>query len=91
MRVPWQCGTCGSVNLIDLLGLESRPVDKIISARGFVCGACRDWQVIFHTSISFDEMSRKLARYTPGHEQYKFLLKKLMRKAISMAQRNGEA
>lgn len=76
------------MNLIDLLGLENRPIDKIISARGYECGMCRQWQAVIYTSTSFEEMGRKLERYTPGHEQYQFLLKKLMRKAISMAERS---
>lgn len=79
---------CGSVNLIDLLSLQNKPVDKIISARGFDCSSCAAWQVISYTSTSLEDMQQKLSRYTPEHEQYQFILKKLMRKAISMAEKS---
>ena len=77
--------------MIDLLALENRQVswNKIISARGFHCQTCHNWQKLFYTSTSMEELRRKLERYTPYHEQYQFLLRKLMHKALSMAQRNG--
>lgn len=87
MRVPWLCSACNCVNLIDLMDLESVTIDKLRTARGFTCNRCDGWTALSYTSPSLREMERKIERYTPAHEQYQFLLKKLMHKAMGMAQR----
>lgn len=87
MTVPWKCGSCSVINMIDLLALESKPVDKIVSARGFCCKKCGEWQAVSYTSTSLREAESKLARYTPRHEQFMFLFKRLLHKASHMAEK----
>lgn len=73
--------------MIDLLALDIKPVDKIIHARGFECEKCGTWQALSYTSASLREAENKLARYTPRHEQFCFLFKKLLHKASGMAEK----
>lgn len=86
-RVPWRCDSCEKENLIDLLDLQSRAVDKIVTGRGFTCEKCGKWVEISYSSTSLKEAEKKLSRYMPEHEQYRFLLKKLIHKASGMAEK----
>lgn len=73
--------------MINVLALEIKPVDKIISARGFECEKCGVWQALSYTSESLREAENKLSRYKPMHKQFVFLFKKLIHKASNMAEK----
>jgi len=87
MKVPWTCPRCPTVTLVDLLRLEKEPINKVISACGYTC-RCQYFVVLRYTSPSLQEAEIKLRRYNPRQEQYRFLLKKLLRKAVGMAERD---
>ena len=59
--------------MIDLDNLVSWPVDKVISAEGFVCGFCEAKVVVGFMTTSLREKMRGLLRYAPGHKKYLFL------------------
>lgn len=75
--------------MIDLENLESWPLDRVISARGFVCG-CGMRNVVSYSTVSLEEQMRKLTRYSPGHPKFRFLFQKTLRKAEGVYLR-GEA
>lgn len=87
MNVPWLCNSCGRTNLVDLFRLEEIPMDRITSMRGFTCAYCRDFQVISYSSLTVRDAEKKLSRYTPKHEQYQFMIQKLIRKLRGMREK----
>lgn len=86
MNVPWT-HSCGSVTLVDLLALETRTHDKVFNSCGYTC-PCGVFVVLRLDSLLFREAERKLKRYTPIQTQYQFLLKKLIRKGVSLMERD---
>lgn len=76
--------------MIDMENLSEWRVDKIVTAQGYTCEGCGAKQAIAFITISFQEGARKLARYTPGHTQFKFHFSKLLRKASGMVERMSE-
>lgn len=85
--IPWRCVNCGASNMIDVLGLEVMPVDRVVSVRGFKCEKCGAWNEVGYESQSLQEAERKLERYSPTQKKYGFLLKKLIHKARSLAEK----
>ena len=83
MNVPWTCPACAGVTLIDLQNLDVRPVNKIVNKIGYQC-TCGEFVEIRCDSGNFRELAGRLERYTPVHEQYQFLLRKLIHKAVNM-------
>lgn len=87
MELPWICSTCGFENMIDLEHLSEWPVDKLITAQGFICENCKEREAVSCTSVSLREAENKLSRYRPDQAQFRFLFAKLVRKASGMAER----
>lgn len=86
-EIPWTCHACGHEQMVDFDALPVRPIDKIVSARGFVCGTCGRWEAISYSNSSLEEIMRKLKRYVPGQQKYAFLLFKAIQRARSLRQR----
>ena len=86
MDFPWAC-RCGHENLIDLGRLGKRPITGMVSALGFVCGKCHEWQTVFHTTRSLDEAINQLENIPIDHPKFQFLFAKVLRKAEGVNQR----
>ncbi len=69
---------------MDFEHLSAWPIDKITTARGFVCGKCSRREAISYTNSSLEEIMRKLRRYSPGQRQYAYLLFKAIRRAEAL-------
>lgn len=80
MEYPWVCNGCGKQTMIDLLKLERRAVDKIVSVDGYVCG-CGMWVGMFYSTIALREAFRKLEGLDVKRKDYKFHFGKVLRKA----------
>lgn len=89
MELPWICSTCGFENMIDLQNLDEWPVDKLITAQGFICENCKAREAVSYTSVSLQEAEKKLSRYRPDQAQFKFLFAKLLRKTSGMMEKAG--
>ncbi len=89
MEIPWRCRGCARENMVDLENLTRWPVDKVISADGFVCRFCETKVVISFMTLSLEEKMRRLLRYAPRHKKYLFLFKKALKKAEGV-NRRGE-
>lgn len=76
--------------MVDFEHLDSRPLDQIITSKGYTCLACGAWEAVFHTSASLEEALRKMMFYAPGHPKFLFLFQKAVRKAQGIHER-GEA
>lgn len=87
MDLPLNCCNCGRENIVDMSTLESRPLDKIITAQGYVCINCSRWEAVIFTTSSFEEAVRKLETYPPSHAKYQFLFAKAVRKEIGLRER----
>ena len=86
MEFPWLCRN-GHENMIDLEHLSEWPVDKVITAQGFVCEVCGSVEAISHRTASLAEAERKLSRYRPEQRQFQFQFVKLVRKLEGLNQR----
>ena len=73
--------------MVDFDHLATWPINKIISARGFVCQDCGKREAILYTSTSLEEALRKLKQCPPGHRQFQYLLARCARKAEALRQR----
>lgn len=89
-EIPWRCSTCGHEQMVDLERLSKRPIDKIVTARGFVCGKCGSWEAISFTNSSLEEIMRKLTRYSPDQRQFRHLLLKAFKRAEALTLRGRE-
>ena len=81
MDYPWRCEQCGKQSMIDLTKLERRAVNKIVTAKGFVCAGCTGWQAVFFTTRSLDDALMKLERLDVRRKDYRFHFGKALRKA----------
>lgn len=89
MELPWRCLGCTWENMINPQALLSWPVDKVISARGFLCELCGTLNVVAFRTVSLEEQMRKLMHCPPQNRKYQFLFKKVLRKAEGV-NRRGE-
>lgn len=80
MEIPWICRDCRAENWIDLECLEKWPLDRLMSAMGYVCNNCGMREAISYTTPSMRAAERKLTRYAPGHKKFQFVLVSLIRK-----------
>lgn len=64
--------------------LSEWPVDRLITAQGFVCEKCEAREVVSYTSVSLQEAEKKLSRYRPDQGQFRYLFAKLLRKVSGM-------
>jgi hypothetical protein len=87
MELPLNCQSCGKENIVDLEKLESRPLDKIVTAKGYTCVNCSRWEAVIFTTSSLEEAMRKLQTYPPSHSKYQFLFAKAFRKARGLRER----
>ena len=87
MDIPWGCKTCGHENLIDLDRLSGWPLDKIVTAQGFICEKCGSREAIFYTTVSLEEAMSKLMRYPLAHDQFRYHFVKTLRKAKGINER----
>jgi len=87
--MPWRCRGCGKERMIDLDNLLTWPVDKVISADGFLCECGKKEAVCFMT-VSLKDKMRKLLRYPPWHAKFTFLFGKVLKKANGVNRRGAE-
>lgn len=80
MEIPWTCRKCRAENWVDLENLSEWPVDRLISAMGYVCVHCGMREAISYTTTSLREAERKLGHYQPGHRKFEYLFWKLVTK-----------
>lgn len=80
METPWTCRDCGGENWVDLESLDKWPLDRLMSAMGYVCKHCGMREAISYTTPSMRAAERKLTRYAPGHRKFQFVLASLIRK-----------
>jgi len=90
METPWRCSKCGAENWIDLERLTEWPLDRLMSAMGYVCEGCGMREAISYTTTSLLEAERKLTRYAPGDRKYRFLFGKLVSKQSGVNARGKE-
>ena len=77
-------------NMVDFESLNRWPLDKLITAQGFVCTYCGAREAVSYSTISLQEAEGKLTRYAPTHPQFQFLFAKVLRKTIGVHAR-GQA
>ena len=75
--------------MVDLDNLLTWPVDKVISAEGFLCGCGKKEAVSFMT-VSLKDKMRKLLRYPPEHAKFAYKFGKLLKKAEGVNRRGAE-
>jgi len=72
--------------MVDLDNLLAWPVDKVVSAEGFLC-KCGNEEVVAFRTISLRDKMRKLLQYPPEHSKYSFLFGKVLKKAEGVNKR----
>jgi hypothetical protein len=70
--------------MVDFERLSIWPIDKILTARGFVCVECQRREAILITNASLEEAMRNLMRYPPGHRKFQYLLARCIKKAEAL-------
>lgn len=90
METPWRCWNCGEENWIDLECLDEWPLDRLVSAMGYVCTNCGMREAISYTTLSLREAERKLTSYPVMHRKYPFLFAKLVTKQRGVNLRGKE-
>lgn len=73
--------------MIGMENLSEWPMDKLITAQGFTCESCGTREAVSYTSTSLREAEKKLSRYTPQHEQFRYLFARLLRKASGIIEK----
>lgn len=79
MEIPWAC-RCGEENWIDLENLFEWPLDRLLTAQGFVCTRCGMREAISYTTPSLREAERKLTHYKPGTPKFAWYFGRLAKK-----------
>lgn len=87
MELPLNCRNCGKENIVEFDSLESRPLDQIVTTKGYTCTHCSRWEAVIFTTSSFEEAMRKLQSYNPLHKKHGFLFAKALRKEIGLRER----
>lgn len=89
-RIPLRCNECRSENWVDLQNLEKRPLDKINTARGFICNNCEKWELVSVETPSLLEAIEKLLKSKHFKRQVMFAKVKL--KALNLIKKasNGK-
>lgn len=80
-ELPWHCSACGHEQMVDFECLSVWPIDRIRSAKGYVCQGCGHREAILITTTSLEEAMRKLKQIPPGHRNFKHQLAKCIKKA----------
>lgn len=86
-ELPWHCHHCGHEQMVDFDALSSWPLDKVLTAQGFVCSNCGMREAISITSVSLEEALRKLQSVAPGNRKFHFLFAKAIKKAEGLNRR----
>lgn len=89
-ELPWMCSGCGKWNMIDLLKLERRAVDKIFFVDGFLCDHCKMWVNVFYTTRSLQDAMKKLESMDEKRKDFRYHFAKVMRKAEGVQERMNE-
>lgn len=76
--------------MIDITGLERRPVDKIFIALGYPCSSCGEWQNVFFTTRSLDEMVAKIEKLSTERGDFPFQFSRALRKATGIQEKAQE-
>lgn len=89
MVLIWLC-ECGQETLIEYERLESRPLDRLMTARGYQCERCNQWKPVFYTTQLLDAMLRKLESYDPSRRDFQFHFGKALRRTEDIQKRGTE-
>jgi len=89
VHLPRRCRHCGHEAMVDYEHLASWPLDKVITAQGYVCEKCGEREAVFHSSDSMQESLRRLKACPPSKPRFSFLFAKALRKAEGL-NRRGE-
>lgn len=73
--------------MIDMQSLSEWPVDRLLTAQGFICEKCQTREAVSYTSVSLKEAEKKLSRYRPDQAQFRYLFAKLLRKLSGMVEK----
>lgn len=87
MEIPWRCADCQCENMVDLDALTEWPLDKVLTAQGYVCECCGRREALSFVTVSLREAVDRLTRWRPGQAQFEFHFAKLLKKAQGVNQR----
>ena len=88
-ELPILCDSCGHENMVDMDNMDGRPIDKIVTAVGFVCSECEKWTTVYRTTLSLDTAMIKLANKSPESFGYHFHFAKTLKKAEGVQEKYG--
>jgi hypothetical protein len=87
VELPLQCGQCNAVAMVDPLGLDVRPISNTISAEGFECPNCENWEPVFFMTVSLQESFARLEKLKPGTNKFQKQFNKTLNKAKNLQSR----
>lgn len=87
MSFPETCPHCGTVNDVDGLALERRPLSKVLWVEGYRCKTCQAWKPVFYSNRLLDEALRKLESMRPTHPSFAYLFAKTAKRAQEIQKR----
>lgn len=70
--------------------LESWPLDKLTTARGFTCEKCKCREVISYSTTSLEEALNRLVQMRPAHRKFLYYFRKAVRKAEGINRRSKD-
>ena len=73
--------------MVDVEHLISWPLDRIVTARGFVCERCGDREAISYSNSSLEEALRQLTRVSAGDRYFGHYFGKALAKAEAINRR----
>lgn len=86
-ELPLQCGQCNATAMVDLLSLDVRPISNTITAEGFSCLKCENWEPVFYITVSLQESLARLEKLKPGTNKFQKQFDKTLNKAKNLQSR----
>ena len=87
IEIPLHCSHCNAINMVDYSTLETRPVDKVVSAEGYICSKCEVWEPVFYYTATLLEKLARLENTAVGNKKFNYLFGKTLKKAENLRSR----
>lgn len=77
------------MNMVDMEKLASWPLDKLTTARGYICENCQSREAISCVTTSLQVALDRLLRLGPTHRSFRHYFGKALRRAEEINRRNN--
>lgn len=86
-ELPLNCSHCNALQMVDILHLDTRPVSKTMTLRGYTCKTCGEWETVSVETAAMIDLLARIDKAKVGSTRYQMLMAKALEKQMNLVKK----